>query len=160
MAQTEVKTVVVDSAYKITVPAYMEEVKDLVDDPALQMKFLGNPPLLLTVRAEKRSQINALDSGFTAEEYYAYIAQRISAKLTGPETSPMRPDSISGYRFLQGQIHGTFQGTRLVYFVRTIETKDYCYQLIAWTEEAWLSESLIGNDIVQMLNSFTILREP
>src|SRR5688572_2144367 len=110
MAQTELKTIVVDSLYTITVPANMQEVNDLVEGPALQMKYLGNPPLLLTVRAEQKNKIDALDPGFTHHDYYTYVAQRVSEKMTAPELSPPKSDTTAAYTYFEGQVRGTFQG--------------------------------------------------
>jgi hypothetical protein len=159
MAQTTYKTILVDSAYKITVPEYMVEVNDLVEGPALQMKYLGESPLLLTVRAEKKTLINALDSGFTHPEYYNYIAAKVAAKLVEPQISDVKTDMMQGTTFMEGQVRGTFQGTRLGYFIRTIGIKDYYCQIDCWTEVKSIIGTLVGSSIVQIRDSFQIIHE-
>lgn len=158
MGQTGYKTIAVDSSYKISVPDYMREVTDLVEGPALQMKSLTPVPILLTVRAEKKSLISALDSGFTNEQYYQYVANIVAGKLELPKISPTQQDTTNHVHYVHGEVRGKFQGTALIYFIRTIETVEYEYQIIIWIEEKTETNTLIGRDVYDILDSFEPLK--
>jgi hypothetical protein len=157
MGQTDFITIK-DSLYRLSVPSYMEKYEKLIDGPGLQMISNSGGKLLLTLITDKKSEINALDSGFSSQQYYDYVAQKVAEKLTSSKIYHSVSDSINHLPYIAGQVRGKLQGTQMIYYIRTIETPDYYFQIVIWMEEREESDPIVRSDIRHILDSFEFLK--
>lgn len=149
---------ITDSLYKITVPVNMEPVGGLAEGNVLQLKSTSPVLYSVTIRAEQKSLIDAIDPGFTNLQYHKYVTKKVAEKLKSPKISQAVSDTVSKVHYVHGEVRGKFQGTALIYFVRTFETAEYSYYVITLMEEKSEEKTAIGRDLYEILNSFQPLK--
>ena len=135
----DLKEIDVNGYYKIAVPNYMTETKNLNDDASFQYANLFKESYAVVIDENKQEFINTFkeleiykDSLSILENYTDYQVNSITESIEKGKFKKIEGElKIANSK--QFEIYGDLQGLSIIYLVGFVEGKENIYMIMCWT---------------------------
>ena len=139
VAIEDLKEIDVNEAYKISVPDYMTEMKDLNEDASFQYANTLRETYFIVIDEDKAEFINAFkeveiykDSLSPLQNYVDYQVNAITEGLENGEFKKIEK-RLRLKNSQQFEITGKIEGLNIAYLIGFVEGKENMYMMMSWT---------------------------
>lgn len=165
LKESDFKEVKISDEYRIHLPKYMKETKELNDDASLQFQNAFKETYIIIIDETKEEFIAAskeygvYDSTISIVKHYSDIQLMFFGESVDIAMTPKSESKkIGGLDAEIVEFWGHMEDIKqdIYYFIAFVESKDKVYMIMAWTLKSRMNK--YKNSFLKMVNSFRLLK--